>query len=194
MMADEGTEREGGNAGEDGDDRDDEADERVLEFLRTADRPRQLASDVAAALDVARGRVRTRLQALADEDRVVRTRAGTTARWAVPERTDEPDPVAGVGEEEPQPETDVGEEEPRSETDAGVDGPTPADGSGSDTGTAEGSTGASAARPTDTVPSASAPGPSGDGDGWWRPGSARLLALAVGTVLALAAIRHLGRR
>lgn len=80
-----------------GDGADTDVDERLVGFLRTGDRPRHLASEVSATLGLPRGRVRTRLQALADEGRVVRTDAGGTARWAVPERADEPesDPEPG---------------------------------------------------------------------------------------------------
>ena len=82
---------------DDGDDPSDAADvdERVVEFLVTADPPRHLASEVSESLDLARGQVRTRLQALAADGRVVRTDAEGTARWAVPDRADEPDADPG---------------------------------------------------------------------------------------------------
>lgn len=82
-----------------------DVDGRVVEFLRTAERPRHLASDVSAALDLPRGRIRTRLQALADDGRVVRIDAERTARWAVPDRADEPEP-----EPESDPEHAAGDE------------------------------------------------------------------------------------
>ena len=101
----------------------DDADERVVEFLGTADRPRQLASEVATALDLARGRVRTRLQALSDEGRVVRVDAAGTARWAVPDRADEPEPADEAADDAPSPDpgTDPGEPEPGSGATDGSD-------------------------------------------------------------------------
>jgi hypothetical protein len=88
-----------------------DVDERIIESLRTADRPRHLASEVSEALDLPRGRVRTRLQALADDGRVVRTDEERTARWAVPARADEPEPepAAGDGPEEKEDGGDTGD-------------------------------------------------------------------------------------
>jgi hypothetical protein len=88
-----------------------DVDERVVQFLRTAERPRHLASEVSVALDLPRGRVRTRLQALADDGRVVRTDDERTARWAMPGRADEPEPepAAGDGPEEKEDGGDAGD-------------------------------------------------------------------------------------
>jgi hypothetical protein len=112
-------------------------DGRVVEFLRTAERPRHLASEVSAALDLPRGRVRTRLQALADDGRVVRTDAERTARWAVPDRADEPEPepgsepehAAGDGPEEDV-DGDAGERAPEATEGAAPETTGEADGNG----------------------------------------------------------------
>lgn len=185
-----------------------DADRRVVEFLRTADRPRLLASEVATALDVPRGRVRTRLQALADDGRVVRVDDGTTARWAVPDRTDEPEPgsQAGTGDVDAGgPDVDdagpdAGRDGAPEGTDAdGVEVPGEETADGSD-GTADAS--ATAAGPTDAPRDRPAGGdspppsrgpPDGGGEPRWSGLPTRRLTLATGLVLALAVLRRLRR-
>lgn len=82
--------------------------ERIVEFLRAADRPDHLASDIAAALDLARGAVRTELQTLENDDRVEEVDAGTDVRWVAPGRADEPDSEVGS---EPEASPDEGSRE-----------------------------------------------------------------------------------
>ena len=195
-------------------------DERVVAFLGTADRPRHLASEVAAALDLPRGRVRTGLQALADADRVVRVDADGAARWAVPHRVDEPDPP--VDAEDDAPTTATGAE-PDAARDPDATAPTDGDAGGpdadgatggdptTDAGTADGAspTGdAPVASPTDrpttaagpagvsdsSGPSGSAGGTAGDGERRWRADPARVLALLAGLVVVLLALWRLRRR
>jgi len=180
-------------------------DERVVEFLGTADRPRSLASEVAAALDLPRGRVRTGLQALADADRVVRVDADGAARWAVPHRVDEPDPP--VDAEDDAPTTATGAE-PDAARDPDATAPTDGDAGGPD---ADGATGGDPAtdagtadRPTTAAgpagisdppgPSGSAGGTAGDGERRWRAGPVRVLALLAGLVVVLLALGRLRRR
>ena len=116
---------------EDGADAPDDAtlDERIVDLLETAERPRLAATTVAERLDLSRGRVRTRLQALADEDRLVRRDEGTTAQWAVPDRVDESDDgtddrtedEASVVEGRPRvdaEDADFGAEDAQTETDS----------------------------------------------------------------------------
>lgn len=100
-------------------------EERIVSLLESADRPRRTASDVAEALGLSRGRVRTGLQTLADEGRVVRTDEGTTAWWAASERTGDPAPDDGRDRTDATggpPETDGAPDgEPDEETDGGPD-------------------------------------------------------------------------
>lgn len=102
---------------------DETVDERILDLLGTADR--LAATTVAERLEVSRGRARTRLQALADEDRLVRREEGTTVRWAVPDRVEESDDGtdADGSDAEGRPrvdaeEADFGAEDGQTETDA----------------------------------------------------------------------------
>ena len=180
-----------------------DADRRVVELLRTADRPRLLASEVAAALDVPRGRVRTRLQRLADDRRVVRVDDGTTARWAVPDRTDEPESGSeadtteddGAGVAGPDTGRD-GVPEGSDADGAEVPGEEAADGSD---GTVDAS--ATAAGPTDAPRDRPAGGDSplpsrvssGGNDPLESGLPTRGLTLATGLVLVLVVLRRLRR-
>ena len=179
----------------------DSVDERVLAFLRTADRPRHLASDVAAALDLPRGRVRTRLGSLAAAGRVVRTDTERTARWAVPDRADEPEPTAGPDPGSLGVDGDERGADVAGEPDGDVDGPT--DGAvGGDDRSAHGDTSgpASADGPDDgetgaatsTVASGAAGVPDAP-DARWLADRGRALGLLVALLLAFAAIRRVRR-
>lgn len=180
-----------------------DADRRVVELLRATDRPRLLASEVAAALDVPRGRVRTRLQALADDGRVVRVDDGTTARWAVPDRTDEPEPGGGA---DTSGDDGAGDAGPDAERDGAPEG-SDADGvevpreevADWSEGTVDVST--TAAGPTDAPrdrpTGGDSPSPRGPPDGGSeprRPGiPTRRLILATGLVLVLVVLHRLRR-
>lgn len=150
-------------------------EERVVSFLRSSDRPRHVASDVAVALDLTRGRVRTGLQTLADEGRVVRTDDGTTARWAVTDRADEPDAVPGA------------ERDATAETDE--DGVTEA---------ADGSVTEAAPEPESAPPPESASdatiGRSRVGERRRGEGMVRAVAVFLGLAVAVAVLRRLRRR
>jgi hypothetical protein len=194
-----------------------DVDGRVVEFLRTAERPRHLASEVSAALDLPRGRVRTRLQALADDGRVARTDAERTARWAVPDRADEPEEDVGgdAGERAPEategadPETtggpdgngdpgadDAVEEAPAADR-AGTDRTGDDDRTGDRDGTDAPATAEESAeipgRPPEDDPREPPGNLAGTGGQWWG-GPARGVALVVGLVAVLAALGRLRRR
>lgn len=71
-------------------------DETILEVLRNADDPRLTTTEVAGKLPVTRGTTRTRLQALADEGLLTRTRKGRNVVWWLPERADEFEAASGT--------------------------------------------------------------------------------------------------
>lgn len=74
-------------------------DETILEVLRSSDEPRLTTTQVATELPVTRSTTRTRLQRLADDDRVERTRETNHVVWWLPERADEFD-TAGTSTDE----------------------------------------------------------------------------------------------
>jgi hypothetical protein len=124
-------------------------EERIVSLLESREEPRSVASDVARALDLPRGRVRTGLQTLADEGRVVRTDEDTTAWWAAPDRDGDPDPAEG------QHVADAAGEQPDPDeaSDGGPDGGA-ADGPGEG---GEGSTGGPTVPPVDEPADGDAP-------------------------------------
>lgn len=67
-------------------------DETIMDVLTESDAPRLTTTDVAEQLPLARGTVRSRLQALADEGRLDREREGRDVVWFLPDRADEPAP------------------------------------------------------------------------------------------------------
>lgn len=169
--------------------------ERIVSFLRTVDRPRQAASDVAAALDLTRGEVRTGLQRLADAERVVRVDEGPTARWATPDRAHEPDPGPERRGERSEPGADT-EGDASAEAGGKAKTATESDAGGGD---ATGASGEPTHEPTDersveALPVRSSPETRsrGIGDGGSRSGRSaiRAAALFVGLVVAGAALRR----
>lgn len=86
-------------------------DTTILEVLRANDDPRLTTTEVADQLPITRGRTRTRLQQLVDDDKLKRTKEGNTVVWWLPEREDE------LGEEdEAEEEAAEAEAEPAEET------------------------------------------------------------------------------
>lgn len=162
-------------------------EERIVSFLRTADRPRQAASDVAAALDLTRGAVRTGLQTLTDE--------GTTARWATPDRVGESDPGPARRDELSEPGAGVGRDA-SVEANGNAKTATEADAGGGD---ATGTSGEQTQEPTEersvetpAVRSSAETRSRATGDGGSRSGRSaiRAAALFVGLVVAGAALRR----
>jgi hypothetical protein len=64
-------------------------DTTILEVLRANDDPRLTTTEVADQLPITRGRTRTRLQELVDDDKLKRTKEGNAVVWWLPEREDE---------------------------------------------------------------------------------------------------------
>jgi hypothetical protein len=94
-------------------------DETILDVLRDSDEPGLTTTEVAAELPIARGTTRTRLQRLADADRLERERVGRSVVWWLTERAEEyeaareaivADAEATAGSEaaaEPEPDTEA---------------------------------------------------------------------------------------
>lgn len=95
-------------------------DTTILEVLRANDDPRLTTTEVADQLPITRGRTRTRLQQLVDDDKLKRTKEGNTVVWWLPEREDElgeedePDEAEAEAEETEEP-AEAEEEEPEAE-------------------------------------------------------------------------------
>lgn len=64
-------------------------DEEILEVLRSADEPHLSTTAVADELPITRGRTRTRLQRLTDDDELERKTVGNEVVWWLAERADE---------------------------------------------------------------------------------------------------------
>lgn len=90
-------------------------DEEILEVLRSADGPRLTTTEVAEELPITRGRTRTRLQRLVDDERLNRETVGNEVVWWLPERDDEVgDEAADDDETDEEPEA-TGERDQESE-------------------------------------------------------------------------------
>lgn len=92
-------------------------DETILEVLRTSESPALTTTAIAEQLPITRGSTRSRLQALADDDRVERDREGRNVIWWVPERREAVEAwreaesgVEAEAEAEPEPEAEATEQ------------------------------------------------------------------------------------
>lgn len=161
-------------------------DDTLVEVLAESEESRLTTTEIADELPLARGTVRSRLQALADEGRLDREREGRDVVWFLPDRGDERAP-------EPESDADEGDEEGAAEEmeTGGAGGEPP--------GESEDETGADA-EPTavtergETVPTGGAPSTgAAPGSPVARPDENTLVRAAIAGVL-LAVVYYVFRR